>query len=255
MAAAFKRVLLKLSGEALAGGGQLGGPLGGQFGIDPERMGDLARDIAAVAAGGTQIALVLGGGNFFRGVALQAKRMDRVAADHMGMLATVINGIAMQDALEHCGLDTRVMSALQMDEVAEPFIRRRAIRHLEKGRCVVFVGGTGSPYFSTDTAAARRAMEIRADVLLKGTKVDGIYDADPQLVKTATRFTHISFQEFIERNLRVMDISAISLCRDNNLPVIVFSLLAPGNIIRAARGEPVGSCVGTAPSTEIGAAT
>src|SRR6185437_6640916 len=159
-----------------------------------------------------------GGGNFFRGVALQAKRMDRVAADQMGMLATVINGIAMQDALESRGLDTRVMSALSMDQVAEPFIRRRALRHLEKGRCVVFVGGTGSPYFSTDTAAALRAMEIRADVLLKGTKVDGIYDADPQLVKTATRFTHISFQEFIERNLRVMDISAISLCRDNNLP-------------------------------------
>lgn len=246
MAAAFKRVLLKLSGEALAGGNQLG--------IDPERMGELAREIVTVAQRGTQVALVLGGGNFFRGVALQAKRMDRVAADHMGMLATVINGIAMQDALERCGLDTRVMSALQMDEVAEPFIRRRAIRHLEKGRCVIFVGGTGSPYFSTDTAAALRGMEIRADALLKGTKVDGIYDADPAVVKTARRFTALSFQEFIERNLRVMDTSAISMCRDNHLPVIVFSLLVPGNIARVASGEPVGSRVGDA-TPEIGAAS
>ncbi|HXR97691.1 MAG TPA: UMP kinase, partial [Terriglobales bacterium] len=187
---------------------------------------------------------VLGGGNFFRGVALQAKRMDRVAADQMGMLATVINGIAMQDALESRGLDTRVMSALEMNQVSERFIRRRAIRHLEKGRCVIFVAGTGSPYFSTDTAAALRAMEIRADVILKGTKVDGIYDADPQLVKNAKRFPAIAYQDFIQRNLRVMDLSAVALCQDNNLPVIVFSLLTPGNIARVAQGEPIGSRIG-----------
>jgi uridylate kinase len=236
MPSAFQRVLLKLSGEALAGTQQLG--------IDPERMGAIAGEIVDLAKTGCQVALVLGGGNFFRGVALQAKRMDRVAADQMGMLATVINGIAMQDALESRGLDTRVMSALEMNQVSERFIRRRAIRHLEKGRCVIFVAGTGSPYFSTDTAAALRAMEIRADVILKGTKVDGIYDADPQIVKTAKRFPAIAYQDFIQRNLRVMDLSAVALCQDNNLPVIVFSLLTPGNIARVAQGEPIGSRIG-----------
>jgi len=236
MPSAFQRVLLKLSGEALAGTQQLG--------IDPERMGAIAGEIVDLAKTGCQVALVLGGGNFFRGVALQAKRMDRVAADQMGMLATVINGIAMQDALESRGLDTRVMSALEMNQVSERFIRRRAIRHLEKGRCVIFVAGTGSPYFSTDTAAALRAMEIRADVILKGTKVDGIYDADPQLVKNAKRFPAIAYQDFIQRNLRVMDLSAVALCQDNNLPVIVFSLLTPGNIARVAQGEPIGSRIG-----------
>ncbi|HXE30689.1 MAG TPA: UMP kinase [Terriglobales bacterium] len=240
---AYKRVLLKLSGEALAGSQQLG--------VDPERMGALAGEIATLAASGCQVGIVLGGGNFFRGVALQAKRMDRVAADQMGMLATVINGIAMQDALESRGVDTRVMSALSMDQVAEPFIRRRALRHLEKGRCVIFVGGTGSPYFSTDTAAALRAMEIRAEAILKGTKVDGIYDADPTVVKDAKRFASIGYQEFIQRNLRVMDTSAVSLCRDNNMPVVVFSLLTPGNIVRVGQGEPIGSTI----ESRLGAAS
>ncbi len=245
MASAYKRVLLKLSGEALAGEQQLG--------ISPERMDAIAGEIVTAAQAGVQIALVLGGGNFFRGVALQAKHMDRVAADQMGMLATVINGLAMQDALERRGLDTRVMSAIEMNQVAERFIRRRAIRHLEKGRCVIFVGGTGSPYFSTDTAAALRAMEIHAEAILKGTKVDGIYDADPTLNPTATRFPSIDYQEFIRRNLRVMDIAAVSLCQDNHLPVIVFSLLQPGNIIKVARGEPVGSRIG--PQSQSGAAS
>ncbi|HVA63366.1 MAG TPA: UMP kinase [Terriglobales bacterium] len=238
MPTAFQRVLLKLSGEALAGEQQLG--------IDPARMAAIAGEVVTLAAAGVQVALVLGGGNFFRGVKLQAQHMDRVAADHMGMLATVINGIAMQDALESHGLSTRVMSALRMDQVAEPFIRRRALRHLEKGRCVIFVGGTGSPYFSTDTAAALRAMEIRAQAILKGTKVDGIYDADPRLVANASRFSAITYQEFIQRNLRVMDISAVSLCQENHLPVIVFSLLVPGNIVRVAQGEPIGSRIGAA---------
>lgn len=234
--AAFKRVLLKISGEALAGQNQ--------FGIDPVRMGEIADEIASVHALGTQIALVVGGGNFFRGVALQARNMDRVTADQMGMLATVMNGLALQDSLEARGVSTRVMSGLQMNQVAEPFIRRRAIRHLEKGRVVIFVGGTGSPYFSTDTGAALRAMEIKAEVILKGTKVDGIYDADPRLVKTALRFESIGYQEFIERNLRVMDISAVSLCKDNDMPVIVFNLQREGNIRRVVEGENVGSRIG-----------
>lgn len=239
MPTAFQRVLLKLSGEALAGSQG--------FGVDPHRMGEIAGEIVQVAQGGTQVALVLGGGNFFRGVKLQAQQMDRVAADQMGMLATVINGLAMQDALERRGLNTRVMSAVRMDQVAEPFIRRRALRHLEKGRCVIFVGGTGSPYFSTDTGAALRAMEIRAQAILKGTKVDGVYDADPAHFAGAKRFASIEYQDFIERNLRVLDMSAVSLCRDNQMPVIVFSLLQPGNIVRVARGEPVGSRIGPEP--------
>jgi uridylate kinase len=235
--AAFKRVLLKISGEALAGQHQ--------FGIDPVRMGEIADEIASVHALGRQIALVVGGGNFFRGVALQARKMDRVTADQMGMLATVMNGLALQDSLETRGVSTRVMSGLQMNQVAEPFIRRRAIRHLEKGRVVIFVGGTGSPYFSTDTGAALRAMEIKAEVILKGTKVDGIYDADPRLVKTAVRFDSIGYQEFIERNLRVMDLSAVSLCKDNEMPVIVFNLQQEGNIRRVVEGENVGSRIGS----------
>ncbi|HEY8054938.1 MAG TPA: UMP kinase [Terriglobales bacterium] len=241
MASGYSRVLLKLSGEALAGEQQLG--------IDPARMDAIAGEVVDLAATGVQVALVLGGGNFFRGVKLQAQRMDRVAADNMGMLATVINGIAMQDALERRGLSTRVMSAIEMNQVAERFIRRRAIRHLEKGRCVIFVAGTGSPYFSTDTAAALRAMEIRAEAILKGTKVDGIYDADPTTTPGARRFAAISYQEFMQRNLRVMDMAAVSLCRDNQLPVIVFSLLKPGNIVKVASGEPVGSRIGGPEST------
>lgn len=246
MPSAFQRVLLKISGEALAGEQQLG--------IDPQRLGAIAGEIATLAGAGVQVALVLGGGNFFRGVKLQAEQMDRVAADNMGMLATVMNGLALQDALERRGRDTRVMSALRMDQVAEPFIRRRALRHMEKGRCVIFVGGTGSPYFSTDTAAALRAMEIRAQAILKGTKVDGVYDADPALHPGATRFAAISYEEFIHRNLRVMDTSAVSLCRDNQMPVIVFSLLAPGNIVRVGQGEPIGSRIGPAtPKAATGA--
>ncbi|MGH9505915.1 MAG: UMP kinase [Terriglobales bacterium] len=232
-ATGYHRVLLKLSGEALAGAQR--------FGVDPARMGELAGEIAAVQQSGVETALVLGGGNFFRGVALQARQMDRVAADHMGMLATVINGLAMQDALESRGVSTRLMSAIQMHQVAEPFIRRRALRHLEKGRVVIFVGGTGNPYFSTDTAAALRAMEIKAEVILKGTKVDGIYDADPVLVAGAHRFETIDYQDFIARNLRVMDISAVALCQDNQLPVVVFDLHQTGNILRVVRGENVGS--------------
>lgn len=232
----YKRVVLKLSGEALAAGRG--------FGVDVKRVHEIAGEIAEVTEMGVEVAIVVGGGNFFRGVAEQARAMDRVSADNMGMLATVINGIALQDALEARGVDTRVLSALEMRQVAEPFVRRRALRHLEKGRCVIFVGGTGSPYFSTDTAAALRAMEIRAQAILKGTKVDGIYEADPVLTPGARRFAAITYQEFIERNLRVMDLAAVSLCKDNNLPVIVFSLLPAGNIVRVAQGEPIGSRIG-----------
>ena len=190
-----------------------------------------------------QIAIVVGGGNIFRGVADQAKDMDRVSADHMGMLATVINALALQDALEKQGVHTRVQSAIEMNQVAEPFIRRRAIRHLEKGRLVIFAGGTGNPYFSTDTAASLRAMEIKADVIIKATKVDGIYDADPMLVKTATKFVEISYMEVLKQGLKVMDSTAISLCKDNNLPIIVFNLNQHGNIRRVILGEQVGSRV------------
>lgn len=231
----FKRILLKLSGEALAAGQG--------FGVDPSRIHEVAKELAEVQALGAQIAIVVGGGNFFRGVAVQAKEMDRVSADHMGMLATVINALALQDALEKQGVYTRVQSAIEMNQVAEPFIRRRAIRHLEKGRIVIFAGGTGNPYFSTDTAASLRAMEIKADAILKATKVDGIYDADPVLVKDATKFDTISYLEVLKRGLKVMDSTAISLCRDNNLPIIIFNLNQRGNIQRVVMGEKVGSLV------------
>ena len=232
---AFKRILLKLSGEALAAGQG--------FGVDPQRIHEVAKELAEVNALGIQIAIVVGGGNFFRGVAVQAKEMDRVSADHMGMLATVINALALQDALEKQGVYTRVQSAIEMNQVAEPFIRRRAIRHLEKGRIVIFAGGTGNPYFSTDTAASLRAMEIKADAILKATKVDGIYDADPVLVKDATKFDTISYMEVLKRGLKVMDSTAISLCKDNNLPIIIFNLNIRGNIQRVVMGEKVGSLV------------
>jgi uridylate kinase len=235
MAPIFKRVLLKLSGEALAGGRG--------FGVDPERVREMAAEVQQVRDLGVEIAIVLGGGNFFRGVSDSAKHMDRVAADHMGMLATVINGLALQDCLEKLGCHTRLLSALDMHKVAEPFIRRRAIRHLEKGRIIIFVAGTGSPYFSTDTAAALRAMEVRADVILKGTKVDGVYDADPVKVKDATRFEQISYLEVLSRGLGVMDSTAISMCRDNNLPIVVFNLNQPGNLQRVVLGEKIGSLV------------
>ena len=231
----FKRILLKLSGEALAANKG--------FGVDVTRVHDIAGEIADVHALGVQIAIVVGGGNFFRGVAEQARDMDRVSADHMGMLATMINALALQDALEKRDVFTRVMSAIEMNQVAEPFIRRRAIRHLEKGRVVVFGAGTGNPYFSTDTAASLRAMEIKADAILKATKVDGIYDADPMIVKDATMFQHITYLDIIARGLKVMDTTAISLCKDNNLPIVIFNLNRAGNIRRVVTGEKIGSLV------------
>src|SRR5437016_9698332 len=212
----FKRVLLKLSGEALAATQG--------FGVDPLRIHEIAAELADVHSLGVQIAIVVGGGNFFRGVAEQARDMDRVSADHMGMLATVMNSLALQDALEKQGLSTRVMSAIEMNQVAEPFIRRRALRHLEKRLVVIFAGGTGNPYFSTDTAASLRAMEIKADVIMKATKVDGIYDADPFLVKDAKMFDNITYMDVIRRGLKVMDSTAIALCKDNNLPILIFNL-------------------------------
>ena len=231
----FKRVLLKLSGEALAANQG--------FGVDPLRIHEVAAELADVHTLGVQIAIVVGGGNFFRGVAEQAREMDRVSADHMGMLATVINSLALQDALEKQGVHTRVMSALEMNQVAEPFIRRRALRHMEKGRVVIFAGGTGNPYFSTDTAASLRAMEIKADVIMKATKVDGIYDADPKLVSTATMIESISYLDVLKRGLRVMDATAISLCQENSLPIVIFNLNKHGNIRRVVTGEKVGSLV------------
>jgi uridylate kinase len=231
----FKRILLKLSGEALAAGQG--------FGVDPVRVQEIAAELADVHSLDIQIAVVVGGGNFFRGVAVQAKEMDRVSADHMGMLATVINALALQDALEKHGVHTRVQSAIEMKQVAEPFIRRRAMRHLEKGRIVIFAGGTGNPYFSTDTAASLRAMEIKADAILKATKVDGIYDADPMLVKDARMFSEISYMDVLRKGLKVMDSTAISLCKDNNLPIIIFNLNRHGNIRRVVTGEKVGSLV------------
>jgi len=231
----FKRILLKLSGEALAAGQG--------FGVESTRVHEIAAELAEVHALDIQIAIVVGGGNFFRGVAEQAKEMDRVSADHMGMLATVINALALQDALEKQGVHTRVQSAIEMNQVAEPFIRRRAIRHLEKGRIVIFAGGTGNPYFSTDTAASLRAMEIKADAILKATKVDGIYDADPMLVKDAKKFTEITYMDVLRQGLKVMDSTAISLCKDNNLPIIVFNLNTRGNIKKVVTGEKIGSLV------------
>jgi uridylate kinase len=207
------------------------------------RVQEIAAELQEVHALGVQVAVVVGGGNFFRGVAEQARDMDRVSADHMGMLATVINALALQDALEKHGVYTRVMSAIEMNQVAEPFIRRRAMRHLEKGRLVIFAAGTGNPYFSTDTAASLRAMEIKADVILKATKVDGIYDADPVLVKDAKMFDQISYMDVLKKGLQVMDSTAISLCKDNNLPIIIFNLNKPGNIKRVLTGEKIGSLV------------
>jgi uridylate kinase len=234
-APAYQRVLLKLSGEALMGEQK--------FGIDPVIANQIATEVAELQQLGVQSAIVIGGGNIFRGVAASAKGMDRATADYMGMLATVINGLALQDALEQHGVNTRVVTAIEMRAVAEPFIRRRAIRHLEKGRVVIFAAGTGNPYFTTDTAAALRAMEIKADVILKGTKVDGIYTADPMKDATATRYDSISYLKVIEQGLKVMDTTAISLCMDNHLPIVVFNLRTVGNMRRAVMGEPVGSLV------------
>ena len=232
---AYKRILLKLSGEALMGEQT--------YGIDPAVATQIAKDIAEIQGMGLETAIVIGGGNIFRGVSASARGMDRATADYMGMLATVINALALQDALEQQNVVTRVVTAIEMRAVAEPFIRRRAIRHLEKGRVVVFGAGTGNPYFSTDTAAALRAMEIKADVIMKGTKVDGIYDADPMVKTDAVRYDRISYQQVLERGLKVMDSTAISLCMDNRLPIVVFNLRTPGNIKRAVTGEPIGSLV------------
>jgi uridylate kinase len=233
----YKRILLKLSGEALMGEQQVG--------IDPAVASGIASDIAEIQNLGVETAVVIGGGNIFRGLAASAKGMDRATADYMGMLATVINALALQDALEHQGVVTRVVSAIEMRAVAEPFIRRRAIRHLEKGRVVVFAAGTGNPYFTTDTTAALRAMEMKADVILKGTRVDGIYSADPLIHPDATRFERISYLEVIDQGLKVMDSTAITLCMDNRLPIIVFDLRTAGNLRRTIMGEPVGSIVTT----------
>ena len=231
----YRRVLLKLSGEALMGEQA--------FGIDPAVTTQIAREIGGIQELGVQTAVVIGGGNLFRGLAASAKGMDRATADYMGMLATVINALALQDALEQIGVPTRVASAIEMRAVAEPFIRRRAVRHLEKGRVVIFAAGTGNPYFTTDTAAALRAMEMKADVILKGTKVDGIYTADPMVDHSATKFTEISYLKVLERGLKVMDATAISLCMDNKLPIVVFNLRTPGNVRRVITGEPVGTTV------------
>ncbi len=231
----YKRVLLKLSGEALAAGRG--------FGVDALFVNAVANEIAEAARSGCQIGIVVGGGNFFRGVAEQAIHMDRVAADHMGMLSTVINAIALQDAIEKTGIHVRVMSAIQMHQVAEPYIRRRAIRHLEKGRVVIFAAGTGNPYFSTDTAASLRAMEIGAEVLLKATSVDGIYTADPKKVANAAKFEEITYMDILKLGLQVMDTTAVSLCKDNNLPMIIFSMRERGNILRVIEGQKLGSLV------------
>jgi len=232
---AFKRILLKLSGEALLGEKP--------FGIDRSFTDYLAAEIKGVHALGTQVGAVVGGGNFFRGVSDAAAGMDRASADHMGMLATVINAIALQDALERAGVITRVLSAIEMREVAEPFIRRRAIRHFEKGRVVIFAGGTGNPYFSTDTAAALRAMEIKAQVLFKGTKVDGIYDSDPLKNPGALKFDNLTYLDVLKKDLKVMDATAISLCKDNKLPIVVYNLRQKGMLKRIVRGEKVGTMV------------
>ena len=231
----YQRILLKLSGEALAG--KQG------YGIDPEVIADIADEIREVMALGVQVALVIGGGNIFRGVAAASRGMDRASADYMGMLATVMNSLAMQDALEKVGVTTRVQSAIEMQEVAEPYIRRRAVRHLEKGRVVIFGAGTGNPYFTTDTAASLRAMEIGADIILKATKVDGVYNADPAKDKDAVKFPSLTYIDVLKMGLQVMDATATSLCMDNNLPIVVFDLTSRGNIMRVVLGEPIGTIV------------
>ncbi|MCX8117221.1 MAG: UMP kinase [Desulfobacterota bacterium] len=231
----YKRVLLKISGEVLTGEND--------FGIDPSTLHQIAREIQEVQSIGIEIAIVIGGGNIFRGVAASATGIDRVSADHMGMLATIINGIALQDALEKIGVQTRLQTAIEMRQLAEPFIRRRAIRHLEKGRVVIFAGGTGNPYFTTDTTASLRAMEIGADVILKATKVDGVYDTDPMKNQRARKFEELTYLEVLQKQLKVMDATAISLCMDHQIPIIVFNLKEQGNIRRVVLGEKVGTRV------------
>ncbi|MEO8459770.1 MAG: UMP kinase [Dokdonella sp.] len=231
----YKRIVLKLSGEALIGEAD--------YGIDPKVIGRLAREIIEVQQAGVEVGVVIGGGNIFRGEGLAATGMDRVTGDHMGMLATVMNALAMQDALEKLGAVARTLSAIKINQVCEDFIRRRAIRHLEKGRIVLFAAGTGNPFFTTDSAAALRAIEINADLLLKATKVDGVYTADPAKDSNATRYDTLSYEDVIQRNLRVMDTSAIALCRDHKLPLRVYDMSRPGNLMRIVRGEQVGTLV------------
>jgi len=231
----YQRILLKLSGEALMGSRP--------FGLDPGVIGRIAEEIREVRDLGVQVAMVIGGGNIYRGLAGTESGIDRVTGDHMGMLATVINSLALQNALETAGVHTRVMSALEIRQVAEPYIRRRAVRHLEKGRVIIFAAGTGNPYFTTDSAAALRAMEVRAEVILKATRVDGVYSADPKKDPAAKKFDSITYLEVLEKGLKVMDSTAISLCMDNHLPILVFNLTTPGNIRRAVLGETIGSIV------------
>lgn len=231
----YKRILLKLSGEALMGDLQ--------YGIDPVRLSEYAQQVKEITNLGIEVAIVIGGGNIFRGVAGASKGMDRVQGDHMGMLATVINGLALQGAMEDAGMKTRLQSAIQVDEVAEPFIRRRAIRHLEKGRVVIFGGGTGNPYFTTDSAAVLRAIEIKADVILKGTRVDGIYTADPEKDASATKFDTISFDDVLKKGLKVMDTTAFTLSQENELPIIVFDMNTKGNLLKLVKGETIGTTV------------
>lgn len=231
----YKRILLKLSGEALMGDKQ--------YGIDPQRIADYAQEIKEVVAKGIEVAIVIGGGNIFRGLSGASNGMDRVQGDHMGMLATVINGLALQSALEEVAVQTRLQSAIAINEVAEPFIRRRAMRHLEKGRVVIFGGGTGNPYFTTDSAAVLRAIEIEADVIIKGTRVDGIYTADPEKDKNATKFDNISFNEVLSKGLKVMDTTAFTLSQENELPIIVFDMNKKGNLLKIVSGESIGTVV------------
>ncbi|MCA0131009.1 UMP kinase [Winogradskyella alexanderae] len=231
----YKRILLKLSGEALMGSRQ--------YGIDPERLAEYAQDIKAITDKGVQVAIVIGGGNIFRGVAGASNGMDRVQGDHMGMLATVINGLALQSALEDANIPTRLQTAIKINEVAEPFIRRKALRHLEKGRVVIFGGGTGNPYFTTDSAAVLRAIEIEADVILKGTRVDGIYNVDPEKDTSAIKFDQITFDDVLSKGLKVMDTTAFTLSQENNLPIIVFDMNKKGNLYKVVSGENVGTVV------------
>lgn len=231
----YKRILLKLSGEALMGSQN--------YGIDPQRLQDYAQEIKEIVNLGVQVAIVIGGGNIFRGVSGVRGGMDRVQGDHMGMLATVINGLALQSALENEGVHTRLQSAIKMNEVAEPFIRRRAVRHLEKGRVVIFAGGTGNPYFTTDSAAVLRAIEVEADVILKGTRVDGIYTSDPEKDTNATKFDFITFEDVLKKGLKVMDTTAFTLSQENELPIIVFDMNTEGNLLKVVSGENVGTKV------------
>ncbi|MEA2025825.1 MAG: UMP kinase [Chloroflexota bacterium] len=233
--ARYGRILLKLSGEALLGSRH--------YGVDPETCGFIAEQVRTARDAGVEVAIVVGGGNIFRGMAASAKGMDRATGDYMGMLATVMNGLALQDALESAGIETRVMTAIGMDEVAEPYIRRRAVRHLQKGRVVILAAGTGNPYFTTDTAAALRAVEIGAEVLLKATKVDGVYSADPLKDAMAVRYDHLDYTEILSKRLAVLDSTAVSLCMDNDMPILVFDINQEGNISRAALGEPVGTLI------------